>query len=70
MKKSHNLALAADAKKRAAEEPGFSLFDFGCGPGRYIAPLEDMHLGKMAILAFSLNGNIFLITTPDIKGSP
>jgi len=31
----------SDVLKEAGIESGFSVLDFGCGPGSYIAPLAD-----------------------------
>ena len=32
----------SDVLKEAGIEPGFAVLDFGCGPGGYIAPLEEL----------------------------
>jgi len=36
------LAPRLDVLKEAGIEPGFAVLDFGCGPGGYIAPLEEL----------------------------
>ena len=36
------LAPRLDVLKEAGLKPGFAVLDFGCGPGGYIAPLEEL----------------------------
>ncbi|MBN2384047.1 class I SAM-dependent methyltransferase [bacterium] len=45
----------SDVLKEAGIEPGFSVLDFGCGPGGYIAPLEVLVGPSGKIYAFDIH---------------